>query len=184
MEMCQWSSKNIIGVMNDGQAMTVSDVRKSTLFNEYFSKIGRTLSNNIDRRSHDSIHKFRTLKMSARTFFMNPFSADEVASTIRNLNEGKSPGFDKVGATLVKKCCATLSLILTKIFNGCVSLGIYPDGMKVARVVPILKSGCKKEFSNYRPISILPVLNKIFEKLIYVRLVSFLECQSFFYQQQ
>jgi hypothetical protein len=56
--------------------------------------------------------------------------------------------------------------------------GCYPDLLKIARIVPIFKKGSKSLIENYRPISILPVLNKIIEKLTYVRLSSFIDCNN------
>ena len=53
--------------------------------------------------------------------------------------------------------------------------GIFPDELKIARVVPLFKGGDKNEIINYRPISLLPVISKIFEKLIHKRLISFLD---------
>jgi hypothetical protein len=177
-------AKNKIGKIEDGQVLTENNERKATLFNDYFSNIGKTLAESIERRPTDNINKFRTLNMSMRSIFFSPCSDAEVALIIQNLEDGKSPGSDRIGVTLVKRCRTVLSSILTKIFNDCITVGIYPDGMKVARVVPIYKGGSKKEISNYRPISVLSVFNKIFEKLIYERLASFLEHQTFFYQQQ
>ena len=61
-----------------------------------------------------------------------------------------------------------------QIINKSFSLGIFPDVLKIARVVPIFKGGFTSELINYRPISILPSLSKIFERLMYNRMLSYI----------
>ena len=77
-------------------------------------------------------------------------------------------------------CTKFLRLVISKIcyflsdfFNECVSKSIFPDSFKISKVIPIFKSGLKSDISNYRPISLVPQLAKIFEKLIASRLYSF-----------
>ncbi len=62
--------------------------------------------------------------------------------------------------------------------------GIFPDILKIARVIPLYKSGDRNDITNYRPISLLPVLSKIFEKLIHSRLTSFLDKNNVLYRKQ
>ncbi len=62
--------------------------------------------------------------------------------------------------------------------------GVFPDPLKIARVIPLYKSGDKNDITNYRPISLLPVLSKIFEKLIHARLTSFLDKHNVIYHKQ
>ena len=62
--------------------------------------------------------------------------------------------------------------------------GIFPDELKIARVIPLYKSGDKSDITNYRPISLLPVLSKIFEKLIHSRLTKFFNDNNVIYNKQ
>ena len=72
-------------------------------------------------------------------------------------------------------CKNSLSPFLVQIFNLCIREGSYPQSLKCAQVVPIYKGGPKDLCTNYRPISLLSTINKIFEKLIYTRLYTYLE---------
>ena len=63
---------------------------------------------------------------------------------------------------------------MSKIFNASLSIGYFPDLLKIARVIPIFKSGNSKIISNYRPISIFPYISKIIERIMYNRLSNYL----------
>ena len=62
--------------------------------------------------------------------------------------------------------------------------GFVPDEMKIAKVIPIHKAGEKSEFNNFRPISLLPIFSKILERLVYTRIITFIESNKYFYQHQ
>ena len=81
--------------------------------------------------------------------------------------------FDNNKAFLIKWAIDHIAPILASIFNQCVNSGLYPKSLKIARVTPLFKSGNKSVADNYRPISVLPQINKIFEKIIHERMVSF-----------
>ncbi len=73
---------------------------------------------------------------------------------------------------------------LTHIINQSMTTGVVPEDMKIARVIPIFKSGNQNMFNNYRPISILPAFSKILEKTIATKLMKFLESQNLIYEHQ
>ena len=68
-----------------------------------------------------------------------------------------------------------LASCLERLFHRCIIKSYFPDALKIAKVVPLHKEGDKHEPTNYRPTSLLPTIGKIFEKLIYNRLVQFLD---------
>lgn len=73
---------------------------------------------------------------------------------------------------------------LTDCVNKCLSNGTFPNSLKIARVTPIFKSGSKTELGNYRPISVLPIISKIMEKVIYNRLEEYLKSINFLIDKQ
>ena len=85
---------------------------------------------------------------------------------------------------ILKLCSEIFSPFLAKLFNNCINQGIYPQNFKCAQVTPIHKSGPENVCTNYRPISVLSPLNKIFEKLLCDRLYHYVECKSMLSKHQ
>ena len=121
-----------------------------------------------DFRDYKSFMKNRV----EQSLFFQEIESNEVDTIIQNLNPNKSSDLSPI---VLKIFRGKLSPTLAKIFNNCMYSGLFPDSLKIARVIPLFKSGDRNDITNYRPISLLPVISKIFEKLIHARLISFFE---------
>ena len=95
---------------------------------------------------------------------------EEISKIISGFKNKKSCGYDEIPMFLIKQIQQLISPILTELFNECLKTGTYPDCLKIAKVIALHKSGNKQDPNNFRPISLLPVINKIFEKLIFNRM--------------
>lgn len=140
-------------------------------FGEYFSRIGVELVNKIQKPSHNTTRS----KRLPNSFGLIETSACEVKSIIDNLKTGKSAGIDGLRAELLQNVSDIISEPLSMIFNRCIKEGHFPEKLKVAVVTPIFKSGDRALLTNYRPISVISVVGKIFEKILKGRMVKFLE---------
>ena len=85
---------------------------------------------------------------------------------------------------LVKLVVQYILKPLKYIFNNSLQKGVFPDSMKIACVISIFKTGDAQEFSNYRPVSILPQFSKILEKIFHNRLISFWNDKQILYNGQ
>ena len=103
-----------------------------------------------------------------------PLTNDDIPSQIRSLNINKSSGPDEISARMLMLCDATIVLPLKLIFTNILSTGMYPEMCKLANVTPIKKKGSKQLITNYRPISLLPICGKIFERIIFKHLCNYL----------
>jgi len=115
--------------------------------------------------------------MSSRTersFFVAPVMDNDVYRVINGLKKNTSNGLNVVPVFIIKTCADLLSPIIANMFNMSIRLGKFPTCLKVARIVPVYKSGDAALPSNYRPISILSTLSKVFEKLMCGKLMSFI----------
>ena len=113
-----------------------------------------------------------------------PTSPLEIEEEISKLNNSKSVGPFSIPTKLFKMIKSILSVPLAYLFNCSFSCGTVPDKLKLARVVPIYKNGPTFHVSNYRPISLLSIFNKILEKLMYKRLIDFLENNKLLFHGQ
>ena len=102
-----------------------------------------------------------------------PFTSDDILSQIRSLNPGKSNGSDGISSKMLLLCDDSIVLPLMLIFTNIFSTGVYPEMWKLADVTPIHKKGSKQLTKNYRPISLLPICGKVFEKIVFKHLYNY-----------
>ena len=108
------------------------------------------------------------------TFFLRPIDEEELMIEIKRLNPRKACGPDNIGAKVIQLCLRTFANNLTRIFNNSIEKCEYPSELKIAKVIALFKKEETYNPNNYRPISLLSCFNKLFEKLLCKRLVSFL----------
>ena len=109
---------------------------------------------------------------------------NELLKEINRLNPRKSSGADNIGASLGQLCPTVFAENLTKIYNSAMAKGEYPAQIKITKVIALYKKGEKYNPGNYRPISLLSCLNKLFEKILCKRLVRFLEINHILFDYQ
>ena len=102
----------------------------------------------------------------------NHVTAEELKSIAKGFKDGKAPGADNIPISIIKKTLDLISDPLLSIINLSLSSGVFPDRLKISKIIPIFKSDNASLAQNYRPISILAAFSKIFE--IYNRIFQFL----------
>ena len=140
-------------------------------FNAYFVNIGPTLASKIP----DLGINYRNFMphQNNMSFFLSPVNDSEVKNIIAQLKDG-APGKDGIMSEGLKCISDHIATPLSRLTNLSFSQGVFPNDLKVALVSPLYKAKDPMTFSNYRPISLLPLFSKILEKLMYNRLLSFL----------
>ena len=98
-----------------------------------------------------------------------------VYDELKRLKSKKATGLDGMTARLLKDAAPVIAKPITYIINLTISTGEIPPELKEAKVTPIFKNGKRTEESNYRPISVLPLVSKVMERAIQVQLVKFIE---------
>ena len=104
-----------------------------------------------------------------QSMFLFETNAEEVAKIITNLENKKSTGHDDITVKFIKISSIYISELLARVINISIKTGIYPDQLKIAKVIPIYKKGNHSDPSNYRPISILSNINISFETILHNR---------------
>ena len=119
-----------------------------------------------------------------KRFRFKPVTKSEVLKVLMSLKRSKSPGIDNIPPGTVKDAAKEIIHPLPHIINLSFASSTIPRDWKIARCVPIFKSGNTKEFDNCRPISVLPVFSKILERVVHNQLYEYLEGNEFLSSQQ
>ena len=153
------------------QKKATSNINVNNLesFNVFFATIGEQLNNNFKNIKEVPFNQ------NPNSMFFSKFSSTEILEVINNCKNKYSLDCFGLNYVYLKQIAEIISPKLAEIFNDCVDQGLFPDILKRAKVVPLHKEGDETDPSNFRPISLLPVLGKIFERLIYNRIVNFLD---------
>lgn len=142
--------------------------------NEYFVNIGKSLAERVQLNNNHNIDSF-TQSPVLESIVMFDTDEDEVEKLILSLKNSCTVGWDGISSRILKQYKNTLVPPITHICKLSLSKGIFPDAFKRAIIKPIFKAGSRNLVSNYRPISILPSLSKILERIMNVRLIKYLE---------
>ena len=117
--------------------------------------------------------------------FIHPVGQDDIlVRIIINSLRNSSPGWDEINPKVVKYISQYILEPLTYIINLSLQTGIFPDVLKIAKILPLYKKGDPELLTNYRPISVLPFFSKIFEKIVYNQLISYLDMKLILYNYQ
>ena len=149
---------------------------KAKQFNDFFSLQCKPIIN-------DSVLPVLNFLTEKRIDHIN-IDKEEIISLVRQLNPNKAAGSDGISGQMLLLCDESVSLPLQIIFKNIMLTSIYPDMWKLANVTPIFKKGDKQLIKNYRPISLLPICGKIFEKVIFNTLYNYLNINKLITKNQ
>ena len=132
--------------------------------------------------SNDKLKSFSTIKDA---FKFCPISTSDVFDLLNKLNEKSSPGVTGIEGSILKASSTAIAQPITDLFNLCIETNKIPDEWKISFITPVFKGkGSKSQVGNYRPISILPPLAKIFEKLISIQIYDFMSNNGMLHESQ
>ena len=152
--------------------------------NDFFCTIGETLYEKIPRAKNPLLENDYELNPQKTMFNFHDIDTSQVRKVFGKLKTSKGCGNDGIASCVLKIALPVISESLCEIFNLSIATGCFPDSWKIARVAPIFKSGQPDDRSNYRPISVLPVLARVFEKLIHNQLYDYLDANKHLFSNQ
>lgn len=155
--------------------------RIANAFNDYFVNIGVKLSASLPPCYRNYISYLSAPNINS--VFLQPTNNNEVANVIKMLKR-KSPGHDGITADIIKLSYPVFIPALTHVINQSIMQGVFPQELKIAKVIPLFKGGDSTVMNNYRPVSILSVFSKIFEHIMYKRLNEFIISCNLLYKYQ
>ena len=161
------------------EVLGLQDYPELNSLNKHFATIGSRLPSKLPIEN-------LTLNMPANENSMVIFPTDEleIGKIISNLKNKKSHGHDGISNEILKCCSPIVEPYLANAFNRAIEESKFPSAFKIAKIIPLFKKGDRSKLENYRPISLLSSLSKVFEKLLYQRMINFCEINQLFTSAQ
>ena len=155
-------------------------------FNEYFTSLASKLNEEVlseDLSGIQPLESFAQFMSNSvpSSIFLEDTNPEEVYKIIMDFQNGKA---SDIPVVVLKKTAHLICKPLATIYSNCMKDGIFPTFLKTGKVTPIYKKENKECIENYRPVSILPIFGKIFEKIIYNRLYSFFISKGILREEQ
>jgi hypothetical protein len=170
-------------IFDDSKDKITDKLEIANKFNRFFTSVGSSLANEI-KYSGNKCYKDFLNKKYTNKFKFKKIDKEYLTNLINEMTPKTSCGCDGISMKLLKSIQYILIEPLLVIINQTLNTGIFPDKLKIAKVNPIYKKDDNTKFTNYRPISLLPAISKIFEKVIYNQLYAFFQNESLFYSSQ
>ena len=158
---------------------------RNLVFNLVFSvfNVGFKLAESITDAENTNFRDY-LLNQSRQNFTFELISEATTMETLNNLKHKPSCGHDGISTKVLKACRLEICKPLTLIINQMLTTGIFPDDLNVAKVIPLFKKGKKEILDNYRPISLLPSISKIFERVIFNQIHAYFTAHNLYYSGQ
>lgn len=151
----------------------------SEAFNKYFTAHPKEIHESIPDPQTDYSYLIRP---NPNSFFFQPCTENEISLIIQKMK--KEGSLNDIPRKFLKFCAPFICNHLCNIFNDCATHGIFPSIFKLVRISPVFKKGSVSSIQNYRPISLLSNVSKIFESLIFNRLNAFMQSQNILSDRQ
>ena len=169
-------------IIKDGKR--IRDPKKIVeTFNNFFINIGPNLTKNMEMNQNKHFLKFLNQNILT-SFSFTLRNEEQIKKVIYSLHTKHSSGHDGISVKLLKFLAPALVRPLTLIINQSLITGIFPDKLKVAKVIPLYKKDDKLIMDNYRPISLLSSISKVFEKVVFLQLSSYFIENNLFHDGQ
>ena len=151
-------------------------------FNNFFTNVGKNIASSIPSTCTSPLD-FMPERVE-ENFKFSPITKKEIEDEISKLNAKKATGPFSIPISVLQSIKHLISEPLSTIFNASISNGTVPSNFKLASVTPVFKKGSQLDVSNYRPISLLSIFNRILEKLVFNRLITFVNNNNILYNKQ
>jgi hypothetical protein len=164
-------------VLNENDQLASDQTEICDIFNDFYVNVAKDLGNGsmIIDSDHVSIKKIVENHSDIDELIFKPVTSDFVSKQIKGMNSKKATGHDNISVKMMKIASPVIAQPVADLVNRCLEESVFPDNMKVAQVVPVHKKNSVLDKSNYRPVSLLPIASKVFERAIYVQLMDHFE---------
>ena len=195
-----WKTLRKIGVPSKEKSMAAISLKKDgktifdpksicEIFKDFFANLSTNLVKELPTPTNifgiDSVQKYYSnSNLQHKHFSLQPTTNEVVSKLLEDINPSKAVGIDNIGGRFLRDGASVLKDPITKLCNLSITLSKFPKECKIAKLKPLFKKGSKLEAKNYRPISLLPLVSKVFEKIIHTQTQSFLDENKILYKLQ
>ena len=152
--------------------------------NDFFCNVGKKLSDDIPQQLNPLLSNEYNINEKGTSFQFKTVFSVSVEKALKKMKTSFGFGSDGIASHFIKTAFPVIPHSLFRIYNLSIESGIFPDSWTIARVAPIFKRGSTEDRSNYRPISVLPVVSRLFERLIYDQLYEYLDSNKHLFIDQ
>lgn len=170
-------NKNSVGNIKIGNKKVAHPYEIAEAFNNFFVDKIKPISNR-------GVQVTSNISKSSNSMFMAPCNENDIKAIIKSLKNTGSVGNDGISTKVIKYVSDYISGHLSYILNLCITHGIYPNKLKTTVVKPLFKKKDKECMESYRPIALVPIISKVFEKYIYAQIYKYLDKQNILTEEQ
>uniref|UniRef100_A0A1Y1NKD6 Reverse transcriptase domain-containing protein n=1 Tax=Photinus pyralis TaxID=7054 RepID=A0A1Y1NKD6_PHOPY len=170
-----WKKLKQLGISSSHKRELPNELRDANKINDFFINLAETVTS--DENALIQYYTSNAFRTSSTQFNFSLVTEVDVLKTFLNL-KSNSVGWDGISLCMWKLCLPYLAPIITHIVNSCLVDGIFPNCWKVAKVIPLAKINDPREFKDIRPISILPCLSKVVEKIMASQIRTYLDYEN------
>jgi hypothetical protein len=156
---------------------TKGDFATADEFNSYFIESVLSIVNDLPTPEKCPDEFLENVPCQTQ-FVFQPISDCDVLKIVHSFKNSKSKDVYDLSPWFLKKVIHIISVPLACLINNCLASGVFPDSLKISRTVPVFKKGDKEVVSSFRPISLIPVIAKVFETVMRDQLYKYFECNG------
>ena len=182
------SADNNISLKQEDDNLTASPTDTANLFKSFYANLAdgllKLLPKPKNRFGITSVINFYQGRLRGNVFSLKEVEEEVVHKLLLNLQVSKAPGIDNIASIFLKDGAEVLCKPLTQIINISLKLSSFPNNAKIAKIKPLFKKGSRLDPKNYRPVSLLPILSKLFERVVHDQTQCYLDENELFYKFQ
>ena len=165
------------------------DKINSNIFKDFFSTLAKELVNKLPNPPYkfgaESIKRYyKHLNLGKQKFTLHHATEENVLKLLEEINPTKAAGLDNLGGKFLKDGAQIFAKPVSELCNLSISLSLFPEDCKQAKLKPLFKKGSRDEPKNYRPISLLPQISKVIEKVVHEQVLEYLDTNKILYRYQ
>ena len=176
------TNKSVPTCIKIGESHLTDPKEIAKTFNDYFSSIATNIEKKLIKTN--KLYTDYLNQPNQNSIFLSPVMAEEIKTLILSLKINKAEGPNSIPTKILKLIINEISQPLANIINLSLETGVFPNMLKTAAVIPVHKKSSKLLCSNYRPISLLSNISKIFENIMHKKLYTFLNKNNCLYESQ